>query len=460
MRIVLISHPPGLNQKPDFPPVGISYLGAVAYKSGHDVLLIDSGINTIPSIVNKVRTVNPEIIGVTCWTIDRAMVWNLCNELKEAVPKAFLIIGGPHATIYPDHIFKKTHASAVVTGEGEATLLDFLISMEHGDDLREVAGLTLRNEDGTAFFTSPRLPIENIDSIPLPYYKGFEDFSFNRYGGFPLLPRPTAATISSRGCVFDCSYCASVRFWGKRWRFRSADDVLEEIGTLVEEYGIRSIFFFDDNFPVNKQRVFRICEGITNNRWDIKWSCCSHVKMANRELLKAMKNSGCVSIDFGVESGSDKILKNINKRQTSDDIEKAFDLVHESGILPRAYLMVGNPGEDESTIDETIDLIDRIKPSSSIGAAILMLLPGTPIYEGAARNGYISDEFWLENDGVPFNLQESSLEKLQTMRKRLMLSIARNKGGLSPIISYYLKNIYYEHPIFSFLRKFVPDRFR
>jgi radical SAM superfamily enzyme YgiQ (UPF0313 family) len=320
--------------------------------------------------------------------------------------------------------------------------------------------LALRNEDGTAFFTSPRQPIENIDSIPFPHYQGFEEFNFNQYGGFPPLTRPTAAIISSRGCVFDCSYCASVHFWGRRWRFRSAENVLDEIQWLVEEYGVRSFYFFDDNFPVNKERALRICKGIIDNRWRLNWACCSHVKMVSRQLLEAMKNSGCVTIDFGVESGSDRILKNINKRQTRDDIEKSFNLCHEFGILPRAYLMVGNPGEDESTIDETVDLIKRIKPRSSIGANILWLLPGTSVYNDAVTKGYISDDYWLHYDGVPYNLQNYSLEELKTLRRRLMWGIARGKGGISPMISYYLKNIYYEYPSLARLRTFIPTRLR
>ena len=182
--------------------------------------------------------------------------------------------------------------------------------------------------------------------------------------------------------------------------------------------------------------------------------------MVNRELLEVMKASGCVTIDFGVESGSDKILKNVNKRQTREDIEKAFDLVHKAGILPRAYLMVGCPGEDESTIDETIELIDRIKPRSSIGASILWLLPGTAVYEDAVKNGYISEDFWLESDESPYNLQEHSLEKLETLRRRLLLGIAGKKHGLSPRIAYYLKTAYYNYPFLSIFRSLVPGRFR
>lgn len=460
LKIVLISNPTSLRQKPDFPPTGIAYLGAAAHQAGHEAIMIDGGLRSLSQIIREVQEVSPNVIGVTCWTINREMVWSLCARLKEIVPDAFLVLGGPHASIYPEHIFKKTHASAVVVGEGEITFVELLDALKEGKRLKDVSGMVLRNDDGRISYTAPRALIEDLNSISSPYYNGFRDFSFSHYSGFPPLSRPTAAIISSRGCVFDCSYCASVRFWGRKWRYRSPDNVLEEIGWLVEELGVRSLYFFDDNFPAIKERAIKICEGIINNQWDLEWACCSHVKMINRELLEVMRASGCISIDFGVESGSEVILKKINKRQTREDIEQAFDLVHEAGILPRAYLMVGCPGEDASTIDETIELIGRIKPRSSIGANILWLLPGTALYEEAVKNGYISDDYWLDSNEVPYNLQEYSLEQLEALRNRLMLGIARKKGGLSPRIVYYLKRLYYKYPSLSVFRDLVPRRFR
>ena len=460
MKVLLISQPNTYSQRPDFPPIGIAYLGACSSAEGHETMLIDSGLSNIPDIVKKAKRFSPDLIGITCWTIGRKMTWELSAFLRKELPEAFLCIGGPHATIFPDQVLAKTHASAVVIGEGEETFRELLNTLYKKTELRSVNGLALRNSDGTVTYTKPRGYIENLDLIPRPFYNGFEKFSFSNYCGLPFLPRPTAPVISSRGCVYDCTYCGSVRFWGRQWRHRSAENVLEEMESLIETAGARSFYFFDDNFTVIKKRVFDICDGILERKLNIMWSCCSHIRNVSSDLLKAMKKSGCVSIDFGVESGSNKILRNINKHQTREDIEKTFSMVHEAGIKPRAYLMVGNIGEDKDTIDETIEMITKIKPLSSIGASILWLLPGTAVYAEAKRNGYISDDFWINSDDIPFNLQQYSYEELFNLRTRLMLGIAGGGGGILSRIMCFLKIVYYKYPRLSYLRALIPGKLR
>jgi radical SAM superfamily enzyme YgiQ (UPF0313 family) len=460
LKVLFISHPDVHRQKPDFPPIGIAYLGAVVHQKGYDVKLIDSALTTINNIVEQAKKYSPDVIGVTCWTINRKAVWHLCAKLKEQLPGAFLIIGGPHASYYPEHMFIKTNADAVVIGEGENTIVELLAELENGGCLSKVKGIIFRGKDGKIVKTQAREQIECLDSIPLPYYDGFEQFNLENYSGLPWLTHPTAAIITSRGCIYDCSYCGSVNFWGKHWRYRSAQNVLEEIKYVVNNLGAKSIYFFDDNFPVNKQRAKDICSGIIDMNISIEWGCCSHVKMINEELLGYMKESGCVSIDFGVESGSNKILKNINKKQTRADIELAFALSHKFGIKPRAYLMVGNKGETENTIDETIEMIARIKPFSSIGATLLWLLPGTLAFSEARTNGFIKDDYWLTSDDVPYNLQEYSYKELFTLRQRLIRGIAIKKGGILSLVTFYLKSIYYRFPFLARIRSLIPNLFK
>jgi anaerobic magnesium-protoporphyrin IX monomethyl ester cyclase len=460
MKVAFISHPNKYRQKPDFPPIGIAYLGAVARDHGYEVLLIDGGFTSLRNIARQVKEFAPEFVGITCWTINREMVWKLCMILQKIAPDAFLAVGGPHASFYPEHIFAKTHASAVVIGEGEDTLCELLDAVKNRGDLAQVRGIAYRKRDGTVARTEPRPQVEQLDSIPFPYYAGFQNFSFNKYAGLTGLPRPTAAVITSRGCVFNCTYCGSVNFWGKKWRYRSAENVLDELQLLVKNMGARSIYLFDDNFPVSKKRAMDICQGIIDRKLDIQWACCSHVKMMNAQLLDAMKKSGCVSIDFGVESGSDLILRNINKNQTRADIERTFALVHKADIRPRAYLMVGNQGETPDTIDATIEMTGIIKPYSSIGAAILWLLPGTRVFEDARKNGFIDDDYWLKSDDVPYNLQEYTYHELFKLRQRLIRGIARGKGGITATIRFYLKSIYYRYPFLSRVRALIPDKLR
>jgi radical SAM superfamily enzyme YgiQ (UPF0313 family) len=224
--------------------------------------------------------------------------------------------------------------------------------------------------------------------------------------------------------------------------------------------GARSVYIFDDNFPVNKKRAMEICQGMINQKLNIRWACCSHVKMMNEELLGVMRESGCVSIDFGVESGSDLILRNINKNQSSEDIERAFALVHKAGIKPRAFFMVGNKGETKDTIDATIELVGRIKPYSSVGASLVWLLPGTQIYREAQDNGFIDDNYWLSSNDTPYNLQEYEYSELFRLRQRLMHGIAKKKGGIVVMINYYLKYLFYRFPSLSFSRAFIPDWLR
>lgn len=460
LKVLLISHPWKRRQRPDYPHPGIAYLGAVANNLGHDVKLIDGGLWSISRIVKETQSFAPDLIGITCWTFDRDMLWKLCFTLKKVIPHAFLVIGGTHATIYPKHIFEKTHASAVVVGEGEETFSELLPALESGIGLSHIKGLVYKNDSNEIVFNEPRLAVRDIDEIEFPYYSGFNNFSFAQYEGSPVLPGPTAAIISSRGCVYKCTFCASQQFWGNKWRFRSANNVLEEIHWLISKFGIKSIHFYDDNIPVDKKRVLAICEGMVKNKWDLKWSCASHVNMISKDLLLIMKASGCVSIDFGVESGSDKILENIKKRQTRKQIIETFRLCHEVGIMARSFLIVGNMGEDETTIDETIDLVKTIQPRSSIGSTLLWLLPGTEVYQNAVKKGFIDEDYWLHNDGIPYNLQEYSLAELERLRKRLMLGIAKSKGDLSSIVSYHLKAVYYKYPALSVFRSFVPSRFR
>lgn len=195
--------------------------------------------------------------------------------------------------------------------------------------------------------------------------------------------------------------------------------------------------FFDDNFTIKKDRVIKICSGIIDRRLDLVWSSVGSVRAVDKEILTWMKKAGCYQVQYGVESGSPKILENINKGQTVGQIRNAFRWTKEVGMEPYAYLIVGAPGETKETINETVKLMKEIAPNQnpSGGISILWILPGTKIYQLSKSQGLISDNAWIESDHEHFYYTgEYSVPELAQLRMQLHKGLARNGGALNLLI--------------------------
>jgi radical SAM superfamily enzyme YgiQ (UPF0313 family) len=367
--------------------------------------------------------------------------------VREILPDAKIIFGGHHATAFPEHLFVQACADAVVLGEGEYTIVDLSRVLLAGGNLCQVKGIAYR-EGNNVIKTAPRELIDDLDSVPYPNYS---DFRLDDYIGLPETPGRATCIISSRGCPHRCAFCSGARFWKHRWRARSANNVLGEIQWLHDVHEVRKFAIFDDNFTVQNDRVIEICKGILDRGLDIKWTASSHVSHIRKEMLDWMKKAGCFRIDFGIESGSARILKNVKKGQTPEHIRQAFRLVHNAGIKPKAYLMVGNPGEDEQTIDETILLMREIKPYYCDTGGILWILPDTEIYETAKQQGVIDDEFWLHNEEVIYYNGEHTIKELKILRNRLMKGMARNRGTFKAMVEYLARRAFYRY---VYLQKF------
>ncbi|MBU1569646.1 MAG: B12-binding domain-containing radical SAM protein, partial [Proteobacteria bacterium] len=415
MKVLLISPP---REKPvfaDFPPMGLAYLAGVLRKNGINVKIIDAASYPWNILEKCIRSYDFDIAGVTCWTIERKQTFLTAKLIRECRPDAKIVIGGQHATALPEHMFTLAEADVVVLGEGEETFLELVQALRDGVPLSSVNGIVYK-ENGKFYKTNPRSLIGNLDDLPFPVY---EDFDFTLYHGLPEVNEPCAALITSRGCPYRCIFCSSTVFWGKKWRMRSAENILEEMKYLNQKFGLRAFFFFDDTFIANKERVVKLCQMIIEDNFEIKWACCGRVNQVDEEILCWMKKAGCYRIDYGVESGSPRILRNIKKGITVNDIKKAFKLSHQAEILPRAYLMMGNPGECEESVNETIGLMKEIKPYNSADAQLLWVLPNTELYESMKVKGLISDRFWVENTKTCFYTAEHSMEELQRLRNNL-----------------------------------------
>jgi radical SAM superfamily enzyme YgiQ (UPF0313 family) len=328
--------------------------------------------------------------------VERGQAFELIRLARRTAPKCIIVVGGQHATAFPSHLLLKTPADFVVLGEGELAFGELLAALSCDKDYDSIAGISFRKED--KIVVNPQRPfIRDLDELPLPLH---EQFDYRHYRGMADTPRRAAAIITSRGCPFNCIFCSSSTYWGRRYRVRSVDNVLAEVDLLYHQYGVRAILFFDDNLTIDRQRCIALSNALHERQLDLVWAAEGSVKV-DVELLEAMKRGGCYRIDFGVESGSPQILKNINKSTSVEDTRRAFALCKEVGIKPNAYLIFGSPGESRRTIRETARLMTEIQPEN-VGPfrSGLWILPNTRLHEMSVHAGLVSEERWLADDST------------------------------------------------------------
>jgi radical SAM superfamily enzyme YgiQ (UPF0313 family) len=297
--------------------------------------------------------------------------------------------------------------------EGDHTLVELIDCVENNKDITHVAGIAYKK--GHKIIINSRRVLEpDVDSFPFPDYSNI-DFSNYSSPGFSSRFIPI---MSSRGCPFGCAFCSSSPYWNRQFRARSAENVIREIKTYIKDYKITHFIFYDDNFVINKDRLIEICKGILKLNKKIKFTVASSVRIIDEDRLYWLKKAGCVFVGFGVESGCDKILKNIDKPQNKEEIKKAFNLVRKFNMGVGGSLIVGSPGETKETIKETAELLNEIMPDSLLYGGIMWVLPGTTIYQLAKQKKLLDDTIWLKtNDEIYYTVEHSfkELQKLQIL---------------------------------------------
>ena len=426
MKVVLINPPREKPETADFPPLGLGYVGAVAKSEGHEVEIIDAASWSWKQLREGVYAESPDVVGITCWTIERGQAFKAAHVAKEAAPRAKMIIGGPHASAFPQHMFLRTPVDFVVVGEGEETFRELLSAICCDLDVSHIRGIAYRNK-GEFRKTPSRAFITDLDTIPFLLH---EQFDYKNYRGLHDTTRRAAAVITSRGCPFRCVFCSSTFYWGRQYRRRSVQNVVDEIKILYYQHGIRALLFFDDNFVIDRKRCIAISKALYELKLDLIWAAEGSARVVDEEMLEWMKRAGCYRIDFGVESGSPKVLRNINKPFTVEDTRRAFRLCREAGIKPNAYLMIGSPGETRDTVQQTVRLMREIQPDVRGVRPGVWILPNTPLYEMSLRQGVISEEDWLTNDETFVYTAEHSRRELELLVRQFERGMALPAGDI------------------------------
>jgi len=374
-------------------PLGLAYLASFIERDGHKVRIVDSNIlgYKIEDIKGEIKKFNPHLVGVTATTSCIYDAYEVAEVVKSISPKIKVIAGGPHVTFTaPQTLEECPFIDIVVRGEGEETLRELVNNLEvcpeNTSFLKKIKGITFK-ENGRIVETENRPFIKNLDEIPFPAY---HLLPMNRY---ELEGKKFAAIVSSRGCPFSCIFCSSSQLFGKIWRARSPENVIEEIKLLKNKFEVREIEFLDDTFTLNNKRSERICDLLVRENLGISWSCSSRVDTIDESLIEKLKKAGCHTIYVGIESGSQEILNIIGKGITLTQIEKAINLIKKVNLNSFGSFIIGIPGETVKTIKKTIAFAKKLSPSFA-QFTICTPYPGTRLFEMAKKKGWLLTRDW------------------------------------------------------------------
>jgi len=407
MRILLIN-PPVYNEilgnNPQIvqeergynPPLGLLYLATVIKKQNiHEIKILDSQVEEMSytEIKKYILDYSPDVVGLTVMTFTLLDVIKTCRLVKEILPKCKIVLGGPHVHLYPEESLISTEADFAVTGEGEYSFPRLLDNIEKPEECKNIPGVCFLNDNIFISGPGPGL-ITELDDLPHP---DRTLLPYKKYGSILASKSPITTMFTSRGCPYRCKFCDRPHL-GKNFRAHSADYVIDEM-EQCEKLGIQEILIYDDTFTIDRSRTLEVCSLYKKRNLHISWDIRARVNTIDEEVIKALKSANCQRIHFGVEAGTEKILKELNKGITKKQALKAFRLAKKYDIETLAYFMIGSPTETEEDIKETFKFSKKLSPDY-MHLTILTPFPGTEIYKMGLEQGLFND-FWREFSRTP-----------------------------------------------------------
>ncbi len=426
---VLLVNPPHIISKYKFiglvaPPLGISYIAAVLEKNSVDVSIIDASAMEMDwyELGKEIKKISPDVVAITALTPTIEQALETAKISKSILPESTIILGGYHPTFTFKKLLENEFLDIIIIGEGEYTMLEVVQSLLNGSDLHRVKGIATRD-----FVTPPREIIEDLDTLPFParHLLPMEKYKILN------IKLPTGTLVSGRGCPYQCSFCSSAAMHGKKLRLRSAQNVVDEMEHLINDHHAETIAFMDDTFTINKKRVEEICDELKKRDLDVYWGCTTRVDTLSLDLLKKMKDSGCITLFMGVESADQIILNNVNKQTTINKVKKAFELARNYDMRTIASVVLGMPGDSRENILKTIKFVKNLNPSYAV-FSLATPYPGTPFYKQAVSENLIKVNDWSKYTllNPVLNTMDCSLDELKKLQRRAFRSFYLRPGYL------------------------------
>nr|WP_320161273.1 radical SAM protein [uncultured Methanoregula sp.] len=363
------------------PPLGFAYIAAAAEKHGHSVIIIDAESENImiEDIISKVSEFSPDIIGYTVTSPTFDLTTEFAKKIKNTFPTVPTVVGGVHLAIFQKSVLEENPVYDFgIIGDGEEAVPELLSAIAKNGDFSTVKGLIWRKE-GVVIQNEIRIPEKNLDKYPLPARHLLKNELYLRnvpHKGYVV----SASVMASRGCPYDCIYCAVKKIPnGTMVRFRSPQNILDELTYIVKTLKITHIMFNDDCLTFRKVELLELCDLIKKSGLQFTWEGLSRADRVDRELLREMKSSGLIRLSFGIESGNQKILDVLQKHETLAEIRMGIQIAHEEGIITRGSVIVGSPYETSKEVEDTFRFINSIDELDEVVINIMQPYPGTKV---------------------------------------------------------------------------------
>ena len=398
-------------------PQGLAYVAAALLKAGHQVEVYNQDLHHYPDqhltqFLNQ-NHFDAVGVGVIAGYYQYRKLLALSKAINESKHRPFYMIGGYGPSPEPEYFLQRTGADAAIIGEGDLTVVELMEAVAGHLSLDQVRGIAFREGDGVVV-NSRRELVQDIDSLPRPAYHLFP-MEIYRLLRMPNC-RPTdfvLPLLSGRGCPFKCTFCYRM---DEGFRARSNEAIIEEIEFLKQVYGVTYIAFSDELLMSSLERTASLCEDFIKADLGIIWGCNGRLNYSRPELLRLMKNAGCVFINYGIESLDDQVLRNMKKGLTTDQVIRGVEATLEVGITPGLNVIFGNLGDNRETLQKGVDFLIKYYDD---GAQLRTIRPVTPypgseLYYQAMEMGLLKDcqDFYenkhLNSDLLSVNFTEMS----------------------------------------------------
>lgn len=425
-------------------PIGVLYLAGQLEKAGFQPIIFDLTVNPHPTeqFLEKLDELDPLLLGFSLTVLNSRFTQELARSFKRRRPQVPIVFGGPHVTILPQKHAGYDFVDFVITNEGELALVQLA---------RQV------RDDNINLSVSPEKKIihgqhPNLNELALPA-RHLIDIDQYRRRSEVMNVTPTDIVCTSRGCPFNCTFCSSKTVWHQRYYMRNPQKVVDEIELLMKKYGTKGIYFREDNFTVSQKHVLGICQEIERRNLHVSWECESRVDTVTKDMLAAMKETGCSGIWCGVESGSQRILKKINKGFTVDKILSFYEWCEDLDIPTAAMFMLGFPSETPDDLRASYELALNL-PTNKVQFATYCGFPGSEMYEEIKARDLVSAQW---EDLLISHNEYFTLEQLYELEAAMNHQVNRHRVRTSFIHSISIQRMrnwigYMVHPKVGWLK--------